>query len=128
MLDANVLRAIAALTSLLITGEALALLVGMHFFIGNDNPWISFKNDLLIGLDVIAGLGLIAVLLLNEDVFRSNVFYLATFIAVFSHGYREWEFIADSNDNKFCATEPLFVVNNLKLLGLLLIAAIASSL
>jgi hypothetical protein len=39
-------------------------------------------------------------------------------LALLTHDYREWEHLARAG-NPFCANAPLFVVNNLKLVGLL---------
>ena len=75
-------KLVILLTGLVIAGEALALQVGMHFLSERNNPWISFKNALLV------------------------------------HVYRDWEYLAHSA-NQFCLNLPLFVVNNVKLAGLL---------
>ena len=48
------LRPLTLVTGILIAGEALALLVGMHLLSGSGNTWVSAKNDRLIGLDIIA--------------------------------------------------------------------------
>jgi hypothetical protein len=44
-------------------------------------------------------------------------------ISVVAHGYREWEYLVGAA-NPFCANAPLFVLNNLKLIGLLVIAGL----
>jgi hypothetical protein len=41
--------------------------------------------------------------------------------------YREWEYLARAS-NPFCANAPLFVVNNLKLAGLLAVAILGARL
>jgi hypothetical protein len=101
-------------------GEALALLVGMHLLSESTNPWISFKNDLFLGLDIIAGLGLILVAATNRDARTSIVFYGSAFVSIAAHGYREWEYLARTS-NMFCVNAPLFAMNNLKIIGLLII-------
>ena len=104
------------LTSLIIAGEALALLVGMHFLSERNNPWISFKNDLLLILDIASGV------VLTVLVFRSGnpgifLFLSALGMTFLTHGFRDWEYLTHQ-PNPFCANLPLFVFNNIKLAGL----------
>lgn len=115
----------AALTGAAVAGEALALLVGMHILGEGDNPWISLKNDALIGLDILCGLGLMGVALICRDPANSTWLYLFAAGSLLSHLYREWEYLAQAS-NPFCANRPLFAVNNLKLVGLILAAGLAS--
>jgi hypothetical protein len=35
------------------------------------------------------------------------------------HAYREWEYFASNEANRFLANVPLFVLNNVKLIGLI---------
>jgi hypothetical protein len=114
----TVLRIVTVLTGLVIAGEALALLVGMRVLSGAGNPWVSPKNDAFLGLDILAGLGLILVALLDSHLFASGAFYLLALTSLLAHGTRDWECLARV-ENAFCANVPLFAVNNLKLLGLL---------
>lgn len=111
------------LANVLIGGEALALLIGMHVLSERDNPWISFKNDLLLALDLVTALGMILAVTMNRDVFSSNTFYFLALVSILSHGYRGWEYFANIQ-NKFCINAPLFIINDLKLLGLLIIVAL----
>jgi hypothetical protein len=104
-----------------VAGEALALAVGMPVLSPGGNPWISLKNDLFLALDVLTGLGLVVVAATNKRVIPSGILYALILISVLAHGYREWEYLAGAS-NAFCANAPLFVVNNLKLIGLLSIA------
>jgi hypothetical protein len=55
----NVLRISMMLVSLVIAGEAAALAVGMHFVKKSESAWVSPKNNLLLVLDLLVGLGLI---------------------------------------------------------------------
>jgi hypothetical protein len=106
--------------SLLILGEAIALLLGMHLLSGRGNPWISFKNDLLLGLDIAAGAGLLYLAAVNHGTSQSNFGLMVLLLGLFTHGYRVWEYLTNVT-NKFCLNPPLFVVNNLKLGGLFLV-------
>ena len=109
------------LTGLTMVGEALALLVGMHILSTGDNPWVSVKNDLFLVLDVVAGLGLLYPVLARRT--APYGLYFLVGLALLSHGYRVWEYLARAG-NPFCANLPLFIVNDLKLAGLLVIAVL----
>ena len=113
------LRIVALLTGLVIAGEAMALLIGLRIVGSGDDPWLCAKNDLLLALDLVTGLGLICAVFVKRGPMTPYVFFAAVAIALLSHLFREWEVIARAA-NPFCANTPLFVVNNLKILGLLL--------
>jgi hypothetical protein len=111
------------LTGAVIAGEALALLVGMHVLSGGDNDWVSTKNDLFLALDIVAGLCLVFLALAHrEGVWPYALGFLGGF-ALLTHAHREWEYLTGAS-NAFCANAPLFVVNSLKLAGLLAILAL----
>jgi hypothetical protein len=120
MTSIQLLRGGTTLISLLIGGEALTLLIGMHFLSERPNLWISIKNDFLLLLDLVTALGLFLIVMMNKDVFASNAFYVFALVSLLSHGYRGWEYLA-CVQNKFCINVPLFIINDLKLLGLLIV-------
>jgi hypothetical protein len=107
----------ALLTGLVVAGEALALLVGMHFLSEGYNPWISLKNDLFLALDIVTGLALVFLALVDRGATWHYALYSLVGLTLLTHGYREWEYLASAG-NPFCANAPLFVVNTLKLVGL----------
>lgn len=119
-MNARPFKTATLLTGIIVAGEALALLVGMHFLSEGNNPWISFKNDLLLFLDIVAGLGLVYLALAGGGVAWPYALYALVGLGFVTDGYREWEYLASAG-NPFCANGPLFVVNNLKLAGLLAI-------
>jgi hypothetical protein len=105
------------LTGLVIAGEAVALLVGMHFLSEVDNPWVSLKNDRFLVLDIAVGLGLVYLALAHRGAAWPYAFYSMVGLGLLTHGYREWEYLAGAG-KPFCANAPLFIVNTLKLVGL----------
>ncbi len=108
------------LIGLVIVGEAVALFVGMHILSERSNPWICWKNDFLLGVDILTGTGLLYFAVVNS---RLNPFHLVSLfivLALLTHGYRAWEYQANVSHG-FCVNVPLFVFNNIKLLGLLAI-------
>jgi hypothetical protein len=119
MMSSASLRALTMLTGIVVAGEALALAVGMHILSPGGNRWISPKHDLFLVLDVVVGLGLVLVAAMNRRI--SGILYVLVFLPIVAHGYREWEYLVRYG-NAFCANAPLFVLNNLKLIGLLVVA------
>jgi hypothetical protein len=113
------------LTGAVVAGEALALLVGMHLLSESDNAWLSAKNDFFLALDILAGLGLLYLALAHRGPAWPYALYSLAGLALLTHGYREWEYLARAA-NPFCANLPLFVVNNLKLAGLLAVAILGA--
>jgi hypothetical protein len=115
------------LTGLVIAGEALALLVGMHFLSEGPNPWVSFKNDLFLVLDIVAGLGLVYLALAHRGPGWPYGLFTLAGLALLTHGYREWEYLAGAG-NPFCANAPLFIVNTVKLVGLVAVFVLGTAL
>jgi len=111
------------LTALVMAGEAVALTVGMRLLGGPDNPWVSAKNDLLLALDIIGGLGLAWIAWRAGDGPASPWWWPLWVLALATHGFRDWEYLAGAR-NAFLGNAPLFVVNNAKLLGLLVAGAV----
>ena len=114
------LKISALLAGIVIAGEALALAIGMHVLSSEGNPWVSLKNDVFPGVDLIARLGLFAAAVSGRRLQTSCWVSALWFISLVAHGYREWEYLVRA-DNAFCANGPLFAVNSVKLIGLLVV-------
>jgi hypothetical protein len=113
------MKAITFITGLVVAGEALALLVGMYILSPQPNPWISGRNSFWVGLDIACGAGLICLILMSESSLRDGLLMVLALIAMGGHAYREWEYFASSEASRFLANVPLFVLNNVKLIGLI---------
>jgi hypothetical protein len=112
-------KIITALTGLIMVGEAIALLIGTLQSGGDAGGWLSLKNGLLLQVDIITGVGLILVALLVKDFLDSPIFYVVMVVAVVTHVFRDWEYV-NGAQNVFLANRGLFVVNNVRLVGLFL--------
>ena len=115
------------LTGGVLVGEALALLVGMRLLSKGEIPWISVKNDLFLALDIVAGLGLVYLALVQRGAAWPYALSLLAGLALLTHGYREAAYLARAG-NAFCANAPLFLVNNLKFVGLIALAILGAAL
>ena len=104
------------LTGLFIFGEALALLIGAGFIIKPRPAWLSQKNMAFLADDLLFG----AILILSAtQVFQAAwIFWLSLISTFLSHVLRDAEFVG-SFPNKFCDNTPLFIANNVKLVGLI---------
>ena len=116
----SLIGVITFLLGLIVIGEAIALLVGMHLLNKHSKPWISIKNDLLLAVDIITGAAIIYIAMVNGIMSQSNIVYLVMVFALLAHGYREWEYLINA-PNKFCVNASLFAFNNIKLIGLLVV-------
>jgi hypothetical protein len=120
-MDSTFVRVPTILTGLVIAGEAVALVVGVHILGPDNNPWASPKNNLLLGLDILTGLGLVILVATNRNGQPTTAIYGLLLISIVTHGYRGWEYLIGAG-NRFCDNVPLFVVNSLKLAGLVVVA------
>ncbi|MCG8699344.1 MAG: hypothetical protein MI922_14915 [Bacteroidales bacterium] len=101
----------------LIAGESLALLVGMNLLSSGPNPWNTNRNNIMLGLDIITGAGMIYLGLTSNNLHSSKLLYALTSVNIASHTFRSYEYFGPGGDSKFCFNLPLFIVNNLKLTG-----------
>jgi hypothetical protein len=115
----GLLKVVSILIGALIAGEALALMIGMHVLNTDPHPWISLKNDALAISDIIIGLGLIGIGLMAGSA-SAIPFYSLSALAVLTHLYRGGEYLVGIR-SAFCFNAPLFIVNNVKLVGALVI-------
>lgn len=114
------------ITGALVGGEALALAVGMRLPAGVPNSWLSVKNNAFLLLDILTGAAILAAAFGGQGGRLSIWLLVFTGAALLLHLYREWEYLSGFA-NAFCANRPLFIVNNVKLLGLLAVMALTAA-
>ena len=115
------LNTVLLLTGLLIFGEALALLVSTGLVVKPRPSWLNRKNVTFLLDDLFFG---IVLMLLAAQVFtQAWIFWIAVISTFLSHALRDAEFVANF-PNKFCANSGLFLLNNVKLAGLLLVVVL----
>ena len=123
-MNIGLFKTVTIITGVLVAGEALALLAGMYFLSPRPNAWISALHTGMIILDILCGAGLIILILLKASSLRNGLLLTTGLVSFAAHIYREWEYLASPTANRFLTNTPLFVVNNVKLIGLILIAGI----
>ncbi len=115
-----VLAITSGLTGAVIAIESIILFIGVRLTAKTGEPWLCVKNNLLVLLDVVAGVALIYFAFVFQRVSLpfTTIFYALIIVSICTHGYREWEYLAGV-ENRFFFNLPLFVFNNIRLLGLL---------
>lgn len=116
--DQIFLKATAIGTGLMVFGEALALEIGMNLPGENKLAWLTPKNNILMASDALLGLALVYLGLSQQELYSSPFFYGVTGITFATHVYREIEYFSEASD-KYCFNTPLFILNNVKMAGLL---------
>jgi hypothetical protein len=126
MASLELVKCLAVLFGIVLIGEALVLLVGMVFLTPRPNPWVTGQNVIILVLDLIFGACLIGFSLSYRGIATDQVLLFVTIAALMLHGFREWEYFARANKpNRFLMNIPLFILNNIKLFGLLLVGGLA---
>jgi hypothetical protein len=110
-----VIKIIAVSTGLVIVGEAAALLAGMHLFVRPASPWLTPKNNALAVIDIITGVIIVVLAIAGKS---PGLFYAAAALALITHSFRDWEYLTSAGF-PFAFNLPLFIVNNLKLAGVI---------
>lgn len=108
------LRLAELLTALVVLGNAAALGYGMGLLNGGANPWATMVNLVVLLSDVLFG-GVLTYFTVSSKE-TSTVVVLASLGLIISHGYRAIEYFT-SVAYPFCASIWQFLLNDLKLLG-----------
>jgi len=116
----TILKLATLITGLVMLGEAKVLFAGLRLAKLGKNPWFTVRNRIMLCSDIFFGFILLAFVFRTGSDTVSILFLIVVCFSFLAHGYREWEYLAQ-RENRFCASIPQFVVNNLKLIGLLLI-------
>lgn len=116
----SALQVVTLIVGIIVAGEATALAIGIHIVKKSDSPWVSLKNDLLLALDVVVGLVLILMVFGSEKFPPPVWFPIFVSIGLITHIFRIWEYLSDRTSS-FCGNRSLFILNNLKFVGLLLV-------
>lgn len=104
--------------SLLTAGEAIILFVVLYV-LKHEKKWFSVRNTNFILLDIITGGGLIYILL-SDYPLNAIISYELIAAGIITHLLRVIEYIQKKR-NKFCFNIHLFIINDIKLLGFIVL-------
>jgi hypothetical protein len=110
----NIEQVISLLMGILVVGEAILLLIGMYGINKKQNEWKTRFNTNTLLIDIAFG----TIIFFNAI---ENMPYKAVAIVVLiiTHLYREIEYFYKEKKNRFIFNYPLFIVNTIKLIGLI---------
>jgi hypothetical protein len=112
-------KIILFLTGGLIALESLALIAGIHLFLGA-SPWITSNNTLFGIFDVLTGSALLFLGFLPEKNARSAWVIGVLILAILTHTYRIWETLT-GQPNPFFFNTPLLIFAIIRGVGLMIL-------
>jgi hypothetical protein len=115
----NTEQIISLLLGLLIVGEAIMLLIGMYVINKKQNEWKTRFNTNTLLIDIAFGM----IIIFNAI---ENMPYkvVAIVVLIITHLFREIEYFYKEKKNRFIFNLPLFIVNTIKLIGLIVLLLI----
>jgi len=105
----------------IIIGEAFALLAGTLIIPSKTSNWINWKNAILLIVDILTAV-FILISLPELHYLPLEIFLLSLAVGIATHIYRIVQYYS-SEKKKFCTNLSLFIVNDIKMLGLIAILA-----
>jgi hypothetical protein len=116
IMETNYVLAIAL--GLVVVNEVFALLIGMSI-VGNTSL-LTIEHYAMLLIDIITGLCIIYIVFMNKLNFHQSVYYYIIILAIIvSHFWRDLETLLNV-ENEFLGNSPLFIVNNVKLIGFII--------
>jgi len=115
----NTEQIISLLLGLLIVGDGIMLLIGMYVISKKQNEWKTRFNTNTLLIDIAFG----TIIVFNAI---ENMPYkvVAIVVLIITHLYREIEYFYKEKKNRLIFNLPLFIVNTIKLIGLIVILLI----
>jgi hypothetical protein len=115
----NTEQIISLLLGLLIVGEAIMLLIGMYVISKKQNEWKTRFNTNTLLIDVAFG-----TIIIFNAIESMPYKVVAIVVLIITHLYREIEYFYKEKKNRFIFNLPLFIVNTIKLIGLIVLLMI----
>jgi hypothetical protein len=111
------IQVLASITGILISGEAIFLLIKRLLFDPRPNKWNTMRNTNTLFIDMAFG-----ALLVIHAIEPNPFIQLSVFALLATHAYREFEYLFRKSEIMFIINTPLFVVNTINLSLLVLLA------
>jgi hypothetical protein len=105
---------ISLLLGLLIVGEAIMLLIGMYGINKKSSEWKTRFNTNTLLMDIAFGL-----IIIFNAIEKMPFIEVAVGALIITHLFREIEYFYKEKKNRFIFNFPLWVVNTVKLIGLI---------
>ena len=112
----NIEQLISFLLGLIIVGEAIFLFIGIYILGKKQNDWKTRFNLNTLLIDITFGM----IIIFNA--FEKMIFIVIAVAAlIITHLFREIEYFNTEKKNRFIFNLPLFIVNSIKLIFLLVL-------
>ena len=99
---------------ILIVGEAILLFIDIYLLSKKHNEWkTTFNNNTLL-MDIAFG-----TLIIGNSFEKISIIIVGIVVLIITHLYREIEYIKKDKKDKFIFNLPLFIINSIKLIGLI---------
>jgi hypothetical protein len=115
----NIEQIISLLLGLIIVGEGIMLLIGIYGISKNQNEWKTRFNTNTTLLDIAFG-----IIIIFNAIENMPFKVVAIGVLIITHLFREIEYFYKEKKNRFIFNLPLFIINTIKLIGLILLLLI----
>jgi hypothetical protein len=115
----NTEQIISLLLGLLIVGEAIMLLIGIYVISKKQNEWKTRFNTNTLLIDIAFG-----IIIIFNAIENMPYKVVAIVVLIITHLYREIEYFYKEKKNRFIFNLPLFIINTIKLIGLIVLLMI----
>ena len=112
----NGTQVLSLITGILVSGEAIILLVVMLLISPRPNKWNTMRNTNTLFIDLAFG-----ALLILHAIEPNPFIQLSVLALIATHGYRELEYLFKKSENMFIINQPLFAANTIKLISLVIL-------
>ena len=107
---------VSLLLGILIVGEAILLFIGLYLLDKTKAEWKTNFNTNTLLMDIAFGV------IIVFNAFEPMTFiWIAVLALLITHLYREAEYFYKDKKTRFLFNPPLFILNSIKLLGLVLL-------
>jgi hypothetical protein len=115
----NTEQIISLLLGLLIVGEAIMLLIGIYVISKKQNEWKTRFNTNTLLIDIAFG-----IIIIFNAIENMPYKVVAIVVLIITHLYREIEYFYKEKKNRLIFNLPLFIINTIKLIGLIVLLMI----
>ena len=123
MIEIQLLNALLAATGITIFSESMILAAGINILRIGDWSWINRKNELYLAADILGGIAMVLLALLNSQNAMYYPILIILIFQLFSHLARSIEHFK-RGEKRFLNTVTLVIFNRIKIISLFAILVI----